>query len=191
MKAFIKHTVLGGIFFLIPVVFLYIILEKAKTVLTGVIHPLAQKWEISTLIGKSTVFVLVILLLFLICLAGGLLLRLPYFRELNEVLEKKFLHFLPGYTSLKMKAGALKEDEQEKSKAILVKIDSAWHIGIIMEQLNGYSTIFKPEAPEHKAGEVLIIPTAEMVSIPISMKQAFSYIANFGEGASSVIARHN
>jgi uncharacterized membrane protein len=190
LKRFIKRTVLGGVFFLIPLVFLLMILEKAKEVLGSIIKPLADKWEISSLLGKSTVLFLVALLILLICFLGGLALKLPFFQKFNEFLEEKILHFLPGYSSLKLRSGFLEKEVLEKNKGVLFKLENTWHVGIVMEELNGYTTIFKPDAPEHKEGEVMIIASGDLVSIPVSMKVALSIITNFGEGASAIIAGH-
>jgi uncharacterized membrane protein len=187
IKTFIKNTIIGGLFFLIPLVFLYIILEKARHILGMVVKPLAEKWQISSLLGKSTVLIMVILSLVIICFLGGLLLKLPFFKNLYEFLDEKVLRFIPGYKSIKMSAGKL-TGEVEKMDAVFLKHEDAWIIAYIVEESNGYSTIFKPDAPSHKEGEIIIKRTVDLVTMPLPARDANDIIFALGRGAAGKLA---
>ncbi|MEK8180818.1 hypothetical protein WMW71_10755 [Flavobacterium buctense] len=101
---FIKVTVRGGILFLLPFVFIIMIVEKIISILSSIITPLAAKFGIDHFAGKATIGILIALCVFIICFLGGLLMRIYIFKRINEILDEKLLKLFPAYDELKSKA---------------------------------------------------------------------------------------
>jgi uncharacterized membrane protein len=101
---FIKTTVKGGVFFFFPVVFIYVVIQKASGILAKIITPLAEKFGIDGLAGKATLGILVAIVILLICFIGGLLMRIKQMKRINEKLEEFLMEFTPKYKRIKPKS---------------------------------------------------------------------------------------
>jgi len=71
---FIRTTVVGGILFLLPVVVLVIIFEKANSILSVITEPISRRIP-DSILGFDGSTMITIFLLILICFIGGLVFR--------------------------------------------------------------------------------------------------------------------
>lgn len=101
---FMKTTIKGGMFFLLPFVFIVMIVEKIISLISSIITPFATKFGIQHFAGKATIGILIALSIFAICFLGGLLMRINIFKKLNKKLDEKLLKLFPAYDELKSKA---------------------------------------------------------------------------------------
>ena len=111
---FIKTTVKGGIFFFLPLFFIFMVIEKAFIVLSKVISPLAIKFGIHNIAGRASIGILIVIVIILICFIGGLLTRIRQLKKLNERLDETLTDLLPQYRILKSKTDSLRVDEVNK-----------------------------------------------------------------------------
>lgn len=100
---FIQTTVKGGVFFFLPLVFIGVVIQKAVTVLSAIIGPLAAKFGIQNLAGKATLGILVAIAILLICFFGGLLMRVKQLKKINEKLEDLVIKAFPNYKNYQPK----------------------------------------------------------------------------------------
>ena len=160
---FLKTSIVGGVTFFLPLVFLMIMLKHAVEELTRVVGPLAEKLGIATVAGKATILIFVIAIILLVCFIGGLLMRLPQFRQLNEVIENNVMSLVPGYDTFKQTAlqKIAKDDEKNKAEShtlVLLFDQHAWVPALKTEMHNGYCSYCSPADASLKSGHVKILP---------------------------------
>ena len=104
MVGFMRTTVLGGLLFLFPIVFIVAILGKALEVTNKLSAPLAGLLPIDSIGGLAVVNLLALVILVLICFLAGLTARTPLAGKFLKSLETNVLGKIPAYTLLKSKA---------------------------------------------------------------------------------------
>src|SRR5688572_6420525 len=105
---FLKTTIKGGIFFFLPLIFVWIVLQKAIGILSGLIKPLAERLGVDAFLGRATLGLLVGFVILLICFCGGLLLRVRKVRRVNQRLESFLGMFFPQYMEMRFKVTEIK-----------------------------------------------------------------------------------
>ncbi len=184
---FIRTTIIGGILFLLPVVVLYIIFEKAHSILSVIAEPISRKIS-DSILGFDGSGLITILLLILICFIGGLVFRSKRVKKSLQKLEDKFLIFIPGYSLMKsVTADTLGEDVENKLIPVRVADGEDWLLGFLIEEGKNHSTVFLPDAPRYDAGEIRILPTASVIKLEISANKFTKMIRSYGVGAVNYI----
>lgn len=186
MALFNKSTralIFGGLFFIIPF-FLVVVAGKQ---LFEILHPVGQKISsllgLHTIFGKSSVLIVTILIIILVCYLAGMLIEKGLVKNWNSRLEKKLFVFFPSLQMLKFRIiGDKNKVINEVWQGILFKEDNGYKIGFITEKTERFTTIYIPDAPKIDAGEVRYMINSEFEYHNISMKEAMSAIYNFGEG---------
>ena len=102
---FLKTTVKGGVWFLIPFVVLVIVFEKAQQITFLFVAPVANRIPVHSILGMGFVRVLVVVLLLLVCFFAGLFSKTVLARNLVNWLEKFILTKLTGYQCLQSLGG--------------------------------------------------------------------------------------
>lgn len=192
---FVKTSVMGGITFFLPVVFLMIMLKHAVEELTRVVGPLAEKLGIATVAGKATILIFVILIILAICFMGGLLMRLPQFKQLNELMERNIMAFVPGYDTFKQTAMS-KIDKSEKQTGdqrtlVLLYDQYAWIPAVKTEMHNGYCSYFFPSDSSLKSGYVKILPMESVREKVIPFEQLKNVMSPDAKGVIAMIGESN
>jgi uncharacterized membrane protein len=156
---FVRTTILGGVFFLAPIVVLIVILAKAfdyaKRGLNAVVVHIPGVSELS--VGAATA--LSIAMIALVCLLAGLLAHTVFAQRLVNVLESSLLSKIPGYDYLKQEsASALGVAEIGELPVVFVPMEGGWQLGVQTEALSdGLVSIFVPGAPNPHSGSVFFI----------------------------------
>ena len=192
---FVKTSVVGGVTFFLPIVFLMIMLKHAVEELTRVVGPLAEKLGIATIAGKATILILVILIILAICFMGGLLMRLPQFKQLNELMERNIMAFVPGYDTFKQTAMS-KIDKSEKQTGdqrtlVLLYDQYAWIPAVKTEMHNGYCSYFFPSDPSLKSGYVKILPMESVREKVIPFEQLKNVMSPDAKGVIAMMGESN
>ena len=180
---FIRTTIIGGILFLLPMVVLFIIFEKAHSILSVIIDPISRKIS-DSILGFDGSALISIFLLILICFMGGLIFRSKRVKKVLQKLEDKVLIFIPGYSLMKsVTADTLGEDVANKLIPVRVADGEDWLLGFLIEQGKNHSTVFLPDAPRYDAGEIRILPTSSVFKLEISANKFTKMIRSYGVGA--------
>jgi uncharacterized membrane protein len=183
LLAFIRHTLTGGILFLLPIVLIVIILQKAISLTAKLAAPL-DPYLPDRFLGFDGRAFLVVAFLVLVCFAGGLLIRSARVKKSIGSLEENLLSYLPGYTMIKsLAADAVGEKEEHVLTPVLVQDGDAWNIGFLVEEAEGLSTVFFPEAPKNDSGEVKIVPAASVKKLDLPSNLLAKSLRAYGKGA--------
>ena len=179
---FIRTTIIGGILFLLPVVVLFIIFEKAHSILSVIADPISRKIS-DSILGFDGSALISILLLILICFMGGLIFQSKKVKKVLQKLEDKVLIFIPGYSLMKsITADTLGEDVANKLIPVRVADGEDWLLGFLIEEGKNHSTVFLPDAPRYDAGEIRILPTSSVFKLEISTDKFTKMIRSYGVG---------
>ena len=141
---FIKTTIKGGIWFLIPLVVLMVVLDKAHQISSKIVTPIAHLIPVDSILGLSVPRVLAVVAIVLFCFLAGLLAKTRTARKSIDWLEATLLSNLPGYEFMRsIGANLVGLEDDGNHQVVLARIEEAWQIGFLMETLeNGHHAVF-------------------------------------------------
>ena len=181
-------TFLAGVWFLLPIVALMILLNKAFAATLKVVKPIAKQLPEVFHVGLPLASTLTVLLLVGVCFLAGMLGRTSLARAFVRALESAVLTKIPLYDYFKqVGAGVLGMDDLHKHPVVLVKGDTAWQIGVLIGgPTNGFVKVFVPDAPSPLSGSVLIVAADRVKPSDVPLKTAFDGLKRFGVGLDMV-----
>ena len=186
---FLRTTVVGGLLFLVPLVVLGAIGEKALRIAHLVSDPLANRLfpdaRQSVLLAGAAV------LLALFCFIAGLLAMTSPARKLVDWLETTLLAKIPGYTLLKGAGeSALGVQDHLQYPVVLARIEDAWQFGFLIERLpDQHYAIFVPGSPDPKSGAVYFMSAERVRTSEIPMHLAMKCLRGMGAGSAALLPR--
>jgi uncharacterized membrane protein len=188
LALFVRSTILGGVFFLAPIIVLIVILAKAfgyakKGVHAVVVHvPMVSdlRVEVATLLSIAVIA--------LVCLLAGLIAQTLIGQRLVSALESSVLSKIPAYEYLKQEsATALGVAEIGELPVVFVPMEGGWQLGVQTEALsNGLVSIFVPGAPNPHSGSVFFFPAAVVRPAGIKLAAGLNCLRRCGAGASAL-----
>jgi uncharacterized membrane protein len=187
---FVRTTVVGGLFFLAPIVVLIVILAKAfdyaKKGLDGVVAHIPAASHLTA--GEATA--LAVALVALVCFLAGLVARTVTAQRLIDALESSVLTKIPAYDYLKQEsASALGVAEIAELPVVFVPMEGGWQLGVQTEAMSdGLVSIFVPGAPNPHSGSVFFFSTDTVRPAGIKMVAALNCLRRCGAGASALRA---
>jgi uncharacterized membrane protein len=181
-----KRIVKGMVLFLLPVVLVILIVEKAIMVIRALIQPLRGILPEDGIFGIGMITLVSVGLIILICYIAGRHAEKKNLKSILPFLEDNLLVFIPGYTLIKSSAGETLGDQDVEWKAVMIEDENAWKYGIEVDRSKGLSTIFFPEPPDAKSGELKVLPSTEVKKLNIPASTLIAIIRKYGHGASSL-----
>ncbi len=190
LVGFIKTTIKGGIWFLIPLVVLMVVLDKAHQISSKIVTPIAHLIPVDSILGLSVSRALAVVAIVLFCFLAGLLSKTRTARQSIDWLEAMLLSNLPGYEFMKsIGAGLVGLEDDGKHHVVLAQIEEAWQIGFLMETLeNGYHAVFVPDAPHPWSGSVYLMTEDRFRRLDVSLPAALKCIRRLGHGYKELFA---
>jgi uncharacterized membrane protein len=191
LTQFVRTTIVGGLFFLAPIVVLIVILAKAldfaKKSLNAVFVYIPAASELSA--GAATV--LSVTIVTLVCLLAGLVAHTVIAQRLINLLESSLLSKIPGYDYLKQEsASALGVAEIAELPVVFVPMEGGWQLGVQTEALSGgLVSIFVPGAPDPHSGSVFFFSKDNVRPAGIKLAVALNCLRRCGAGASALGAK--
>ena len=188
LTQFVRTTIVGGLFFLAPIVVLIVILAKAfdfaKKSLNAVLVHIPAASELTA--GAATV--LSITIVALVCLLAGLVANTVIAQRLVNALESSLLSKIPGYDYLKQEsASVLGVAEIAELPVVFVPMEGGWQIGVQTEALSdGMVSIFVPGAPNPHSGSVFFFSRDTVRPAGIKLAVALNCLRRCGAGASAL-----
>lgn len=188
---FLRATITGGILFLIPVILLIIILDKATDILSVVASPFAKWLPDNLIFGLDGSNLIAIFMLILICFVAGLFFRWKRAQKSIHTIEDRLLKYLPGYTLLKsFTADFLHADTEVFLKPIILKDEDSYSLGFLVDETeDGLCTVFVPEVPRCDSGDIKIVKADQIQKLNVPNNKWIGTLRTYGKGASSLINR--
>jgi uncharacterized membrane protein len=186
IRRLIGTTVLGGIVFLVPLVFLGAVLGKAFSIMKLLGKPLAEFLQVErTILGFAFVELLTGMLLVLVCLIAGLVARSEFARARRAKLDTWLLHLIPGYAWVKGITGNIQDTEaQEVLKPVLVRFDDQYQLAFEVDRNDsGLVAIFLPGAPDARSGSVSYVAEDRVSGLDTGFSTVVKSCKNLGRGS--------
>jgi uncharacterized membrane protein len=186
---FLRTTLVGGLFFLVPIVVLGIIAGKALVLVGNLVNPLAALIPVQSMIGLQTPMLLAGGLIVMSCFAAGFIARTRLAQKLVNRMEDSVLSNLPGYEFIKgMSASILGVENQSTYSVVLARFDDYWQIGFRIEVLeNGLVAVFIPDAPNPQSGAIYFM-TSDRVSLTDSpLAVTLKCLRRLGAGSDALL----
>ena len=95
MKLFLRRTLLGGLFVILPVTLIVIVLTRAVAGIRAALEPIAASLPFAALFPGLWVIVPAVLMLVLLCFITGLVLNLPFVRDWITAAQQSLVKHSP------------------------------------------------------------------------------------------------
>ena len=189
MFGFIRTTILGGLLFLFPIVFLIAIFGKALEITNKLSSPLAGLLPIDSIGGLAVVKLLSLVILVLICFLAGLAARTVLAGKFVQSLETNVLGKIPAYTLLKSKAESVLRPETIRDMCpVLGRFDDSWQLAFEIERIQGGKVVvFLPGAPDPWSGSVCVMTEDRITPLDLTVKSAADIMKRLGKGSSGAL----
>lgn len=187
--SFLKTTLIGGIFLIVPIVIVIIILAKVVEILRVLVKPIVKHLPLDTIGGITIARIVAITVLILICLFAGLLAKTKTANQFRDWIESTLLSNIPGYSMIKgMTETAIGIENNNDNEIMLVNIEEVWQLGILMDQIDDeLYTIFLPGAPSPMSGDVVFVKKERLKKLDITSVEAFKIQKKLGIGSSAIL----
>jgi len=185
---FIMTTVIGGVIFLVPAVFLMMVILKAVDLMKKIAKPLANWLPVETIGGVALADIIAIAALLLICFIAGLVARQASAGKLLNQLETRLLEKAPGYKRIRSVVKGFDTTRVGGLKPVILKIGSARQAGFEVQRLeDGRSVVFLPESPSAFTGITQVIPAEELAYLDVPLKRIIECSQNYGHGLAELV----
>jgi uncharacterized membrane protein len=185
MKAFLRHTFLGGLFVVLPVTLILIVLARAVAWIRAAMEPFATVLPFETLAPGLWAVLALILLSFI----AGLLMQIPPVRDWAAARRERLAERFPFFRFLRgFEESLLDETGNKPLKAALAEIEEALVPAFVMEELaDGRYVVFVPAVPSAFQGAVYILARERVHLIDASVRQVTKCVSRWGVGAGELV----
>jgi len=186
---FIKTTVLGGFFVVLPVAILILLMQQTMLMLDGLINPIAELLPFESVGGIEIEFLLAILVVLLICFVAGVVIRTRMGSSIHQWVESSILDRIPGYALLRNLTQRFSSTEQNRT-VVLARIHSqdAWSFGFVADEVEGDRVaVFVPMAPTPTVGAVYLLPRENVREITAGTAATMNCLMQWGIGAKDLV----
>lgn len=186
---FIGTTVIGGLLFLVPVVFLGYVLFQAFGVMMLIAEPMAEWLPVDTVGGVALANLIAIFAIVIICFLAGLIARNALAHGVVKKLESSVLAKVPGYALIKGIKGGFDKSENQHFKPVALSLGTAERIGFEIQRLpDGRSMVFIPSVPNAFSGITQILPADQVTYLDAPITLVMELVEKYGFGVDELLA---
>ena len=187
---FALTTIIGGLLFLVPLMFLIFMLGKAVGFMMIIAESMAGWLPIDTVGGVALANLLAILAVVVVCFVAGLAARHSMASGLVSMLETKVLAKIPGYAMIKGIKSGFDSSASEGMKPVALELGTAERIALEIEKLpDGRSMVYIPSAPNVWSGVTQILPADQITYLDIPLTSVMELTERFGHGVDGLLQR--
>jgi len=190
---FIKATIAGGFFVLLPVVLIWLILVEVMDIAVAMVSPFAELLPVEELGGVAIARVVAVVAILLVCFVTGAILLTPVGTAIGGWFRRVVLERIPGYTlirSLTLRFSGTAEGTQF-APAMITTSPGVQEIAFIIEEHgSGSFTVFVPLAPTPTIGSVRHVDREHVTRLNASMGTVVNCVMQWGVGANEIFEQH-
>ena len=194
LMEFIKTSLIGGLFVLLPLVLFYLLLAEMLDLVVVLATPIADLFPKGTFDEVELPVIIAVVLLLGASFLFGLTLRSATLRRFGLWIERAVLGRLPVYNAVKSLSRGIvgaKEDGVFRP-AILDSPNGVREIVYLIEDHgNGQVTVLVPWAPASFAGSVKIIGSDRIEMLDATLDEASRALAHWGVGVRELLDRQH
>ena len=186
---FFATTIIGGLLFLVPVVFLGFVLTKAVGFMMIIAKPMADFVPVDSVGGVALANLIAIAAVIIVSFFAGLIARNALASGFIKSLESKFLMKIPGYSIVKGIKGGFDKDDTNHFKPVALALGSAERVGFEIQKLpDGRSMIFIPSVPNSFSGITQVLPADQITYLDVPMTAIMELSERYGYGVDELLA---
>jgi uncharacterized membrane protein len=180
---FLKTTVIGGFFVLLPLVVVMVLLILAMATVIKAIKPIMDKLSIEGVVGLTLVTLAVVLVILFFCFMTGLFVKMRLGSMSRQWLERVLLKRLPGYIMFKNLTKRIAGEGGIEFAPALIDLygSEARALGfVIEEQGEGRFTVFVPISPTPTLGQVFLVPSPHVQKLEAKFVDVVNSLTQWG-----------
>jgi len=186
---FVKTTVAGGFFVILPIAVVALLLGQVLAALDGLMAPLAESLPVEKVGGVEVAFLLSLLAVAGLCFAAGLVLRTGLGAKSNAWFERVVLERVPGYTMVRNLTGRFTgAGESSVALARLQAGDALALVFVVEHTDDGHVVVFQPLAPTPTVGMLHVVPQQDVRILEVSMATGVNCVMQWGVGTAEMLA---
>lgn len=185
MFTFIKTTIAGGLLLILPLVLVFVLIEKAIHLLSGPVQKVVPLFSGFSVAGVTSVTLATVVLLALFCFLAGLLAKTAFASRALDTLESRLLGNLPGYQLLKdATARFAGMDDIEGAKVGMISEGEGFRFGLVLESCGDWLLVYLPDGGPAggTAGEVRAMPRSQVRITDIPWLSLIACLRRGGRG---------
>ena len=184
----ILKRILKGVFlFLLPLMILFFVLGKAISIVQAMILPIKNNLPEERILGVGMITIISVLLILLVCYLAGMLVEKKKVKRMINKLENNVLIFIPGYSMLKRQTGDAIGETDELWQTVIMSDNDDFKMGISVDrQPDGYCTVFFPEPPDAKSGEMKLVHESKLKKLNLPVSKLVKVIRSYGHGSAEL-----
>ena len=182
--SFLKNTLLGGLFILLPLMLLWLGIQEIAGLLVAMATPIADLFPAGVFDDLPAPGVLATFLIIGASFALGLLARSAWLSSIGRHFENSILHKVPMYRMLKLMSRALIDHNSSEVDAALVKDGSGGGdpCYVIEKHKDGRATVLLPWSPASFAGSIKIVKQSDLETLPCTLDEFSRSLGQIGVG---------
>ena len=188
---FLKTTVIGGLFVLLPVLLLYMLLAEALQLVVALATPIADLFP-KEVFAQTEVPVLIALILIVgVSFLLGLALRSTVLSRTGNWIENTVLSRLPAYTVLKRLTRGFAQEEAAAFKPGLLVSAEGWKdiVYVIEDHGDGHLTVLVPWAPTAFSGPVKVVAQDRVEMLDANLGDVTKVLSLWGVGTQDLLGK--
>lgn len=186
-RNFIKSTIIGGIFFLIPLTAVVLIADKLVELMRGVADRLPHLISLKTPIGTVLLILIALLVILGVCFLAGVIAQGPYFNKFRDSMDATLSALIPSFSFIKAFGDNIQRSEQYAEGFIPVRVDFDDYSQIAFEierdPDGGKVALYLPGAPSPWSGTVAYVAPERVQRLSMSLREALTNIRRLGSGS--------
>jgi len=186
-RNFIKSTIIGGIFFLIPLTAVVLIADKLVELMRGVADRLPHLISLKTPIGTVLLILIALLVILGVCFLAGVIAQGPYFKKFRDSMDATLSALIPSFSFIKAFGDNIQASEQYAEGFIPVRVDFDDYSQIAFEierdPDGGKVALYLPGAPSPWSGTVAYVAPERVQRLSMSLREALTNIRRLGSGS--------
>ena len=194
LKRFLKTSLLGGVVVILPVAILVSVMLWVFDLVTGLIEPLTRLLIKDSQLNEYAAEIIVIILILTSCFFVGVLVRTRLGDFFYQLIEKRILKFMPGYSMVKETVLQVFGSKQESpfSSVAMVQVfgNETLMTGFITDKHDdGSFTVFVPTGPNPTSGLIYHLEGRFVHPVDMPVQDAMRSIISCGAGSAKLMKK--
>jgi uncharacterized membrane protein len=186
--SFLSSTIIGGLFFLVPLFAITLIFGKIWLKMTGVGTKLSVMLGINSFYGIGGGPLMTSFIILSICLVSGLLIKLTLFQRFRNWIDHLLGKYIPGYEFYKLTLEKKISKVPDERPTILLTMEGVGQPGVIVEELaDGRKVVFVPSKPGTTEGQVYVVQESALTRLQVDETNLNKVLSKQGHGLREIL----
>ena len=181
---FLKTTLLGGLFVLLPLMLLWIGMKEIGALLVDMATPIADMFPPGVFDNLTAPGVVALFIIVGTSFVLGLAARSSWLSNIGHKIENSVLNKVPMYRMLKVISSALIDTDSSDVDPALIKDATGGGdpCYVIEKHADGRATVLLPWSPASFAGSIKVVQQADLEILPCSLDEYSRSLSQIGVG---------